>query len=451
MLDPACGDGRFLRAHEFSVGVEQDSRACAVVHASTPGRLIHQGDFFLWAAQTQERFDCAAGNPPFIRYHRFSGQVRETAFRLCRKYGAEFSSLASSWAPFLVATATLLKEGGRMAFVVPAEIGHAPYASPLLEFFADSFEFIQVIAVREKLFPELSEDCWLLLASNYGRSAKTIRFTAMDRFEPSETPPRIGTEISISEFADWNWRLRPFLLPSSSRDVYRSVVRDPATQRLGDVAKVGIGYVSGANDFFHLRPSEAARLQIPRELLRPSVRSGRCLTRGVVTERDVNRWIAADDRMLLLNLNRATSVNPALRAYLDSEAGHEARQSYKCRNRRPWYVVPDVTVPDGFLSYMSGTGPLLAENRAGCVCTNTLHAVRLKPGFSMARLRRAWTSPITLLSCELEGHPLGGGLLKLEPREASRVVFTPRAVCVDAETDLDKAIATMRRWRHYAE
>jgi adenine-specific DNA-methyltransferase len=34
---------------------------------------------------------------------------------------------------FLVTTASLLKQGGRLAFVVPAEIGHAPYAAPLVE------------------------------------------------------------------------------------------------------------------------------------------------------------------------------------------------------------------------------------------------------------------------------------------------------------------------------
>ncbi|MBX9736561.1 MAG: N-6 DNA methylase, partial [Phycisphaerales bacterium] len=133
MLDPSCGDGRFLVAHTNSVGVEQDSLACQAVHARAPGSLIHQGDFFAWASQTHERFDCAAGNPPFIRFQRFTGQVREAALRLCRRHGAEFSSLSSSWAPFMVATATLLKPGGRMAFVVPAEIGHAPYAAPVLE------------------------------------------------------------------------------------------------------------------------------------------------------------------------------------------------------------------------------------------------------------------------------------------------------------------------------
>ena len=115
-----------------SVGVEHDPDAAHVVHQRSPGWLIHEGDFFAWAARTHERFECAAGNPPFIRYQQFGGEVRRRAIELCAAHGTKFTALSSSWAPFIVAALTLLKPGGRMAFVVPAEIGHAPYAQPVL-------------------------------------------------------------------------------------------------------------------------------------------------------------------------------------------------------------------------------------------------------------------------------------------------------------------------------
>jgi len=81
MLDPACGDGRFLVAHPNSVGVEQDVDATHTVHEKTPGSLIHQGDFFAWAEETHERFDCAAGTPPFIRYQRLALYGFQTSAR----------------------------------------------------------------------------------------------------------------------------------------------------------------------------------------------------------------------------------------------------------------------------------------------------------------------------------------------------------------------------------
>ena len=151
LLDPACGDGRFIAAHPHSVGVERDCQAAAVAIERSPFSRVHTGDFFDWAAATPERFDCAAGNPPFIRYQTFRGEVRERAFRLSAKLGAEFTGLTASWAPFLLVTASLLRPGGRMAFVVPAAIGHAPYAAPLLEYLIRNFATVQIVAVREKL------------------------------------------------------------------------------------------------------------------------------------------------------------------------------------------------------------------------------------------------------------------------------------------------------------
>ena len=76
LIDPACGDGRFIAGHRNSVGIEQDVSAARSAIARAPWALIHEGDFFAWAAETTERFECAAGNPPFIRYQHFSGATR---------------------------------------------------------------------------------------------------------------------------------------------------------------------------------------------------------------------------------------------------------------------------------------------------------------------------------------------------------------------------------------
>src|SRR5919199_559182 len=102
-----------------------------------------------------------------------------------------------------------------------------------------------------------------------------------------------------------------------------------------------------------------------------------------------------------------------------------ARAAYKCRMREPWYAVPDVQVPDFFLTYMSGREPNLVRNEAGCTCTNSVHSVRVRDCRAAAYLVTAWESPFLKLSCEIEGHPLGGGMLKLEPGEASQIVLPP--------------------------
>jgi adenine-specific DNA-methyltransferase len=454
LLDPSCGDGRFLAAHTHSVGIEQDPISAAQATARAQGALIHEGDFFQWAEATKERFECCAGNPPFIRYQHFSGAVRKRALELCANVGAAFTGLTSSWAPFLVAAASLLKRGGRMAFVVPAEIGHAPYAAPLLEYLIGNFSTVHVIAVREKLFPLLSEDCWLLYAEGFGSSTSEIRFTALDRFEWMARPPSHFTKVSITDWRTrWNRRLRPFLLSHRSREAYTRLAAAPGSTSLGDFANVGIGYVSGDNDFFHLRPSEADRLGIPQEFLHPSVRNGRSLPARQITRPLVEAWKKADQQMLLLRLRRGDELPQAVKRYLDSEGGKAARQGYKCRTRAPWYAVPDVQIPDYILTYMSGLSPQLVKNDAGVTCTNSVHSIRIKDAELARKLLPAWKSPVVQLSCELEGHPLGGGMLKLEVREAGRVLFPSNDFMLDRATtiDVNSGLAEMRRWRHYAE
>ena len=188
LLDPSSGDGRFIALHPNSVGVERDPASVAEAAGRAPHATIVEAEFFAWASDDSRRFDCAAGNPPFIRYQRFNGATRRAALGYCRRLGVSFSGLSSSWAPFIVAAASKLRPGGRMAFVVPAEIGHAPYAVPLLDYLVGNFGFVHVVAIKEKVFPRLSEDCWLLFADNAGCRADGIRLSKIERFDRGSMP-----------------------------------------------------------------------------------------------------------------------------------------------------------------------------------------------------------------------------------------------------------------------
>lgn len=452
LIDPSCGDGQFISQHRNSVGIERDPVTVKIAVERAPGATIYEADFFSWATTTSERFDCASGNPPFIRYQTFKGEVRETATKLCAQVGAKFSGLASSWAPFLVAVATLLKPAGRMAFVVPAEIGHAPYSAPLIEYLTSNFSVVHVVAVRDKLFPDLSEDCWLLYAEGFGGNSDTIRFSAVRSFSPMSTPPANFLRIAISDWRTWGRRLRPYLMNSEARDLYREIVSHEHTARFGEVAKIGIGYVSGANDFFHLRPSEASRLRIPQQFLHPTVRNGRALPARRLTALTVGKWRQDDEPILLLRMPKQGKIPASVSRYLDTEAGYLARQAYKCRVREPWYSVPDVQIPSFFLSYMSGLEANLVRNDAGCTCTNSVHSVRVYEGVNSSHLLDTWKAPFVKLSTELEGHPLGGGMLKLEPREANQIAL-PSRVLLDRmnESVVEEALSNLRQWRHYAD
>jgi hypothetical protein len=340
-----------------------------------------------------------------------------------------------------------------MGFVVPAEIGHATYAEPLIGTLCSHFERVRIIAFREKLFPDLSEDCWLLYCGGFGGTTTEILLSALERFEPLAAPPETARRVSVASWRASGCRLRRFLLPERGLALYDELVRAPRVRRFSEVGHAGIGYVTGANDFFHLRPTEAQFWRLPDHVLRVAVRKGEQLPERRVDQRTVRAWMANDEPVLLLNLRGVDPLPGPVRDYLETDAGKHAKQTYKCRNRSPWYVVLDVKTPDAFLSYMSGLAPSLVVNEARCVCTNSVHAVQLAPGFDIAEVQRAWETPLCQLSCEIEGHPLGGGMLKLEPGEAAANVCLPLQHTNLSSADtalLHETIAEARRWRHYA-
>jgi hypothetical protein len=67
----------------------------------------------------------------------------------------------------------------------------------------------------------------------------------------------------------------------------------------------------------------------------------------------------------------------------------------------------------------------LVANDARVVAPNTLHILRLHPdcGVTSDGVAALWRTSLARLSVEIEGHALGGGMLKLEPGEAGRVVL----------------------------
>jgi adenine-specific DNA methylase len=448
VLDPSCGEGVFLEAAAVRVsalngrpssqvrGVEINPKVFRQTLTPLlrkffiPEENVRVSDFFDVCASDHPRIQAIVGNPPFIRYQTFKGPSREKALKLSRAMGVDLPELASSWAPFLLHATEFLDIGGRLAMVVPAEFTHAGYARPVVQYFARKFSRIHLAGFSDRLFPELNEDTLLLLAEGYGgecREFRVKRFEGIKDFESAlEHRTGFGARVGLAELQDTNGRLRNHFLPRDLKALYDFLAADSRVCRLGELAKVGIGYVTGNNQFFHLSRNEARQLAIPSMYLKRSLlRSG--IIKGVrFTSSD---WVELRDdgeKVYLLALPKVTErdlPDPVLE-YLAKGKRLGVHRAYKCAVRNPWFSVPHAPAADTFLTYMSGDAPRIVWNAAGVLATNSTHEVRLN---SLQRIRPqivslAFCCSLSQLSAEVEGHPLGGGMLKIEPSEATRTL-----------------------------
>lgn len=455
VLDPACGDGVFLVASaerlkslrgkpaaqifgiEIDRSVYQKSLAHLLGRIGAPKENVLVSDFFDVRPSTLGKFEAVVGNPPFIRYQTFKGASRAKALLAAHTAGVRLSELASSWAPFLVHATEFLVPGGRLAMVVPAEITHAGYAKPVIQFLTQRFQNLSIASFTERLFPELSQDTLLIFADGLGGKSKQIRLKRFQCISELETQfrlrPTFGTGVSTRILESTNGRLRDHFLPPELRMLYDRLAGSPKICRLGDLADVGIGYVTGANDFFHLSEQEVDRFQIPRTYLKPALLRGGIIRGLKVSRHDWAELRTQGDKVYLLSLPRTpeTMFPEGVRQYLREGKRQAVHEAYKCAVRKPWYSVPHSSPSDAFMTYMSGGAPRITWNEGRLLATNSLHEIRLRNprAHDPRKIALGFCSSLSQLSGEIEGHPMGGGMLKLEPSEAERVlVVRPEAI-----------------------
>lgn len=454
VLDPSCGDGVFLehaarRLRHLGVSPE---RAASLLHAVdlnpeaarvTRGRLssvlggwsfenVRVDSFFALTSPdrlfgTLAGVDVVIGNPPYIRYQEFAGGARLEALERATDAGVQLSQLASSWAHFVAHAVAFLRPGGRLALILPAELIHTTYAAPLRRHLRRMFGEVHVISFRQAVFPDVQAEVVLLLAAGKAEGPGCLGLTEVESGEDLADLDAVlaGAEVFAPDEEPEKW------IPGYAAHP-GAVTLDHLQERgllvpLGDVGKANIGFVSGANEYFVVTPEEADRWGLPEASLRPALIRARQIPGLQITSADVSQVRSQGERCLLWLPQEQLSRAEKVYVRRGEELGFAER--YKCRVRSPWYRVPGVATPDAFLTYMSDVVPRLCLNRARAVSSNTLHNIRLPQ--VPATLRKAFVTAFynsaTLLSCERVGRSYGGGVLKLEPREADRILVP----CVD--------------------
>lgn len=429
VLEPSFGEGVFLSAARQRladlggtgqvVGVDINQEAWANAKVAFPHFELVLEDFFKIAPGTLGLFDAVIGNPPFIRYHYFTGETRARALALAAARGVKVPALASAWAPFIVQAVSHLAPGGRLGMVAPYEVTYANYALPVIAYLAKSFGDLRCLTFDTPLFPNLNEKTVLLLCSGFGQSTQKVGF---HRYESSAALDGIPGEPAYCVPAKgWGTGLaKPGLvtLPSEIRQLYLNLATSAATSRLGELMDLTIGYVTGANDFFHLSRTEVKENGLSSHDLRLAVRrSSDFGSMGLaITDNDAEALGARDSHWLFLPAGRLDSN---AERYIRRGESMGVHGNYKCRARKPWYIVPGVRVPEMMMSVFSTSAPRLVANEAGLVAANSVLVLTQRlPVINRLTVAASALTSLAQLSAEIEGHALGGGALKFEPAEA---------------------------------
>jgi adenine-specific DNA-methyltransferase len=461
ILEPSCGDGAFLgalaaveglkKAKVTAFELDEGEARKAKVRASDVGihADIHAVDFLGWAIEhrknARDKFDAVVGNPPFVRYQYLPEIFQQRSEQIFRELELPFTKHTNAWVPFILASMSMLRAGGRLAMVVPAEIIHVTHAQSLRTYLGRECRRLVIIDPEELWFSDTLQGAVILMAEKRANEADKAEGLGMYPVKGREfinlNPADVfGAPKAINgKTVQGKWTRA--LLGVETRSLFDQLGEHEEVHRFKDIAKVDVGIVTGANKFF-LVPDETVQSYKLDKWAHPMFgRSEHCP--GIIyDERQhlANSAKGNPTNFLWFN-DRQEVLHASARNYIAKGEAENLHTRYKCRIRKPWYTVPSVYSTEiGMLKRAHDT-PRLILNTIGAYTTDTAYRIRTSKVVAK-KLVGSFINPLTALSAELEGRHYGGGVLELIPSEIEKLIIplSDRAE-IDLE-NLDRAIRT---------
>lgn len=449
ILEPSCGDGVFLEeiqkggyqydsitAIEFDEIEAEKSRNIGLADTE----VIHS-DFHEFCINTGKSFDLIIGNPPYIRYQYFNKEQQRFAAEIFGKAQLKYSKLTNAWVSFVVGSSLLLKEQGKIGFVLPAEILQVSYAQTLREFLAHFYNKINIVSFEKLVFPDIQQEVVLLLCEKNKSKTHLIEHLELrdaDGLQKLDVA-RLKSPQKKIDFKSNKWTF--YFLDQKEIDFLERLQESQQIQKFGKYAKVEVGITTGSNPFFTV-PLSTVQFYDLEKYAKPLVGRSVQVPSAIFTQKDWQKNRAMEARTHLLTFPKMTDLNGSIgaRDYIAWGEEQKINEGYKCRIRDEWQIVPSLRISDALFIRRNNLYPKLIINEAEAFTTDTMHRVTVKPNIEIKALTASYYNSLSLAFSEICGRSHGGGVLELMPNEVEEILLPYNTDNADLLSEIDKMI-----------
>lgn len=460
VLEPSMGDGAFILplVRELSrrgvskeaiakniYGVELFKQEVEKVKNSlkkekyNPDKFnIFSGDFFstIEGSLKDKKFDLILGNPPFIRYQNFPEGQRKIATEILARNGFHPNKLTNAWLFFLAVSIFHLKEEGKLAMVIPAELLQVSYAAETRVFLSNIIQSITIVSFKKLTFKGIQQEVVLLLCDKSKKAPKGINFVELS--DASELPPlaEIKSPARFKPVDHDTDKWTQYFLTQKEILLLRKLGNNKKISRLGDLMGVDVGIVTGNNNFFVVNNETVNKYGLSEFVIPLIGRSAQFNSGLRFTKKEWNVLNKKNGLCHLFSFNKEINdVSDGVKKYLQVGVKDNVPLGFKCRTRKSWHLVPSIWIPEGLMFRQIHNNPRLILNEAKAVPTDTIHRVRFEESVDKKNLVASFHNSLTFACSEVFGRSYGGGVLELEPSEAESLLvpYFPKS-----KIDIDK-------------
>ncbi len=432
ILEPSCGDGVFLEQlkennHKFKsvTAIEFDEiEAEKSDKIKLKNKNVINTDFHLYCNKTTERFNLIVGNPPYIRYQYFDKEQQKESDTIFKKANLKYSKLTNAWVSFVVGSSLLLKEKGKIGFVIPAELLQVSYAQQLREFLAHFYNKINIISFQKLVFPDIQQEVVLLLCEKNESDSHLIEHLELRDASSLEKLDvnRLKSPTKKIDFKSNKWTY--YFLEQEEIDFLESIATKRKIPTIGDYANVEVGITTGANNYFTVPYSTVAFYQL-EEFAKPMVGRSVQVNSIIFTKKDwqQNQQTEAKANLLVFPSKEKLNGNSGAKCYIEYGESIGINKGYKTGIRDDWFVIPSIKLSDALFIRRNNLFPRLILNEANAYTTDTMHRVFVKATTDKTAFIASFYNSLSLAFSEIVGRSYGGGVLELMPSETEQILL----------------------------
>ena len=428
ILDPAIGKGAFyeaflsqrngLKINFHGRDIDLNVLDAPVFSCDRKNLHIEIKDFLKFPPK--QKYSGIVANPPYIRHHRIDKATKDELKKICMRItGFTIDGRAGYHIYFLLQALGLLKDKGRLAFIMPADTCEGKFSDGLWKWITKNFslECVCTFSAQATPFPnvdtnaliffikkekpknqikwievkEVSDDC-LLKFVNSGFQCKNLSsLTIVDR----NLDEALGTGLS------------------------RPVATDISKYNFSDFANVLRGIATGANSFFFLTSNQISELNIPKKYLIRAVGRTRDVERDLLTHEMLDALDKNNRPTYLIDIKKenAHSLPLALKKYIEIGEQQELPNQPLIKQRKPWYKMEQRDVPPILFAYLGRRNSRFIKNEAAVVPLTSFLCVYPHNSYedSINNLLKVLNHEDTINNLRVVGKSYGSGAIKVEP------------------------------------
>lgn len=438
IFDPATGNGAFfdalLKLKKTGIkfyGTDVDAKVLGNEIYQNSRCQIELRDFI--KNPPNRKFKAIVGNPPYIRHHRLNQETKIFLKRLCRKItGFTIDGRAGYHFYFLLQALNLLEAGGRLAFIMPADVCEGVSAKKVWNWIIENFCLEAVVTFAETAAPFPNVDTNTIIFFIKNEQPKTsfcwAKLTEKNEhgllnfvFSDFKKPNLEGIEIcsrQINEAVETGLS-RPQQIDNGDECFY-----------LSDFADVMRGIATGANEFFFLTKHQVEEIGIPREFLKRAIGRTKDVAEDVLTEADLENLDNKNRPTYLLSINGHGDFPKTIIDYLEIGENLGFPNRALIQQRKPWYKMEKRIIPPLLFAYLGRRNTRFIKNEARALPLTSFLCVYpfCDDKKHLENLWQALNHQDTLKNLNLVGKSYGSGAIKVEPSNLGKLLIPAHIV-----------------------